>query len=140
MAQELEKLNYIWDWYSSDEIHSRENDRWIPDKASAFARINSFDFKAAKRREVRAVARAKIEEASPPDQQLQAIAEALRAIRRQQEGQALTPTQKGKVDAFINLEDATVAPIRARAKALITQVDALPNWEDVAEFDVETNW
>lgn len=140
MARELEKLNYIWEWYASDEIHNRDNDRWIPNQASAFARINSYDFKAAKRKEIKEVARTKIEEALPPDQQLGAMAEALRSIRRQQEGQTLTPSQKARIDAFINLEDAGIAPIRARAKALITQVNALPNWQAVAKFDVEANW
>ena len=140
MVQELEKLNYIWDWYASDEIYSRENDRWIPDEVAAFARINSFDFKAAKQQEIKDILREKIEEALPPNQQLASIAQALRAIRRQQRGQALTPAQKAKIDAFTNLEDATIAPLRARAKALMVQVGAMVDWKTIAEFDVAASW
>lgn len=140
MAQEAEKLNYIYEWFISDEIHGRIDNDYAPNEASALARINSFDFKAAKRQEIKEVARKKIESALPQDQQLAAMAEALRSIRRQQEGQTLTPAQKAKIDAFINLEDVSIAPIRARAKALITRINAMTDWQMIAGFDVEANW
>lgn len=140
MTQEAEKLNYIYEWFISDGIHGRIDNDYVPNEASCLARINSYDFKAAKRKEIRKVARVKIEEALPPDQQLGAMSEALRAIRRQQEGGVLTSVQQAKIDVFINLEDTSIVPIRARAKALITQVNALTRWKAVAEFDVKANW
>lgn len=140
MAQEAEKLNYIYEWFTSDGIHGRIDNAYIPDQASAFARINSFDFKAAKRQEIKAVAREKIEAALPPDQQLGVVAEALRVIRLQQEGGTPTAAQLAKIKSFLDAEDISLTPIRERAKQLIQQVNAQTDWQVIAEFDVEANW
>lgn len=39
----LEKLNYIWDWFISEEGYGRVNDKWLPNETDAIARIESFD-------------------------------------------------------------------------------------------------
>jgi len=140
MANEVEKLNYIYAWFVSEEGFGIVDDVYFPSEAEAFTRINSYDFKAAKKREVRAEARRRIEEALPIDQQLGVMAEAMRVLLRQQPGFLPTAAQLAKIAAFTDSEDSDVAPIRARAKQLTTQINAQSNWQTIADFDVVANW
>lgn len=140
MANEVEKLNYIYNWFVSEDGYGIVDGVYLPSEAEAFTRINSYDFKAAKKREIRDEARKRIEAILSVDQQLGVMAEAMRVIRLQQSGATPTAAQLAKITTFTESEDADVAPIRARAKQMISQINSQSNWKVIADFDVEGNW
>ena len=140
MADEVEKLNYIYEWFVSEEGFGIIDDVYLPNQTDAFARINSFNFKKDKKEQIRLEARRRIEEILSVDQQLGVVAEALRIVRLQQEGGTPTGDELSKITTFLDSEDADIAPIRARKKVLIAQVNAQTDWKVVADFDVVANW
>lgn len=140
MADEVEKLNYIYEWFTSKEGYGIRDDVFFPNETDAFTRINSFNFKKDKKEQIRQEARRRIEEIFSVDQQLGVVAEALRIVRLQQEGSTPTADQLAKITAFLDSEDTDIAPIRARTKELIAAVNTQTDWKVVADFDVVANW
>lgn len=134
MDVEEEKLNHIYDWFISEEEFGRVNGEWFPSKVLAYARINSFDFKAQTKQRIVIEASKRVAAIYPfinPEKEeaigLYEFAIDLYTATIPSAREALT----GRLLQFKNIYD--------KAQAAIAVVNASTDWKFSRDYDAVTD-